>query len=75
MEPNWIGPYVVHEVLSKGTCTLSQVKKPHKVLAQKCNISRLKLYVYHQNGLLKMLVFCAFKFYFTQYQYSVGQDQ
>ena len=23
METNWIGPYVVHEVLSKGTCRLS----------------------------------------------------
>ena len=66
MEPNWIGPYVYHVVLSKGTCTLSQVKKPHKVLAQKFNISRPKLY--HQNGLLKTFVFCAFKSYFTQYQ-------
>ena len=35
MEPKWIGPYAVHEVLSKGTCRLSQVKKPNKVLAQK----------------------------------------
>ena len=58
MEPNWIGPYFYHEVLSKGTCTLSQTKKPNKVLAQK---SRLKLY--HQSGRLKMCVFCAFKFY------------
>ena len=55
MEPNWIGPYVVHEVLSKGTCRLSQVKKPNKVLAQKFNISRLKLY--HQNGLLTMSLY------------------
>ena len=35
MEPKWMRPYVVHEVLSKGTCRLSQVKKPNKVLAQK----------------------------------------
>ena len=35
MEPKWIGPYAVHEVLSKGTCRLSWVKKPNKVLAQK----------------------------------------
>ena len=55
MEPNWIGPYVVHEVLSKGTCRLSQVKKSSKVLAQKFNISWLKLY--HQNGLLKMSIY------------------
>ena len=55
MEPNWIGPYVVHEVLSKGTCRLSQVKKPNKVWAQKFNISRLKLY--HQNGLLTMSLY------------------
>ena len=55
MEPNWIGPYVVHEVLSKGTCRLSQVKKPNKVWAQKFNISRLKLY--HQIGLLTMSLY------------------
>ena len=55
MEPNWIGPYVVHEVLSIGTCRLSQVKKPNKVLAQKFNTSRLKLY--HQNGLLTMSLY------------------
>ena len=53
METNWIGPYFVHEVLSKGTCRLSsKVKKPNKVLAQKFNISCLKQY--HQNGLLTM---------------------
>ena len=40
MEPNWIGPYVIHEVLYKGTYRLSQVKnKTNKVLAQKFNIS------------------------------------
>ena len=62
MEPNWIGPYVVHEVLSKGTCRLSQVKKPNKVLAQKFNISRLKLY--HQNDLLTIeFMFCVLKSY------------
>ena len=55
MIPNWIGHYVVHEVLSKGTCRLSQVKKPNKVLAQKFNISWLKLY--HQNGLLTMSLY------------------
>ena len=55
MEPNWIGPYVAREVNSKGTCRLSQVKKPNKVLAQKFNISRLKLY--HQNGLLTMSLY------------------
>ena len=56
MEPNWIGPY---QVLSKGTCRLSQAKKPNKVLAQKFNISQLKLY--HQNGF--MIIFCASKSY------------
>ena len=58
MEPNWIGPYVVHEVLSMGTCRLSQVKKPNKGLVQKFNISRMKRY--HQNRLLTMSLYFVF---------------
>ena len=59
--------YAVHEVLSKGTCRLSQVKKPNKVLAQKFNISQLKLY--HQDGFFdNVFIFCALKSYFTQHQ-------
>ena len=33
MDPNWLGPYCIHEVLNKGTFQLSQVKDS-KVLAQ-----------------------------------------
>ena len=63
MEPNWIGPYAVHEVLSKGTCRLSQVKKPNKVLAQKFIISRLKLY--HQNNITAEIGLLTMSLYFV----------
>ena len=43
MEPNWLGPYRIHEVLNKGTFRLSQLKDG-KVLAQLYNMKRLKLY-------------------------------
>ncbi len=44
MEPNWSGPYRIHEVLSKGTFKLSNVQDSKKVLAQVYNMTRLKLY-------------------------------
>ena len=43
MDPNWLGPYHIHEVLNKGTFRLSQVKDG-KVLAQLYNMTQLKLY-------------------------------
>ncbi|KAL5477394.1 hypothetical protein EMCRGX_G024189 [Ephydatia muelleri] len=43
MEPNWTGPYLIHEVLSKGTYRLSKPNPPFQVLAQKYNITRLKI--------------------------------
>ena len=43
MDPNWLGPYHIHEVLNKGTFRLSQVKDG-KVLAQLYNMTWLKLY-------------------------------
>ncbi len=42
MDPNWTGPYKIHEVLSKGTVRLSRVSGT--LMQQKINISRLKLY-------------------------------
>lgn len=44
LHPNWAGPYVIHEVLSKGTVWLQEEKNPRKVLAQQINVTRLKLY-------------------------------
>ncbi|KAL5471089.1 hypothetical protein EMCRGX_G029165 [Ephydatia muelleri] len=44
MEPNWTGPYLIHEVLSKGTYRLSHPNPPFKVLAQKYNMTRLKIF-------------------------------
>ena len=44
MEPNWIGPWRVHEVLSKGTYRLSQEGDPTKSLTQLYNKTLLKLY-------------------------------
>ena len=48
MEPNWIGPYLIHEVLSKGTYRLSKPNPPFQVLAQKYNMTRLK--IFYQKG-------------------------
>ena len=48
LEPNWTGPYIINEVLSKGTFRLRDSKNPSKLLAQKYNMARLKLY-YHCN--------------------------
>ena len=44
MAPNWTGPYAIHEVLSKGTFKLCEVKNTKKVTTQKYNMTRLKLY-------------------------------
>eukprot|EP00731_Ephydatia_muelleri_P027168 Em0019g41a len=44
MEPNWTGPYLIHEVLSKGTYRLSKPNSPFQVLAQKYNMTRLKIF-------------------------------
>eukprot|EP00731_Ephydatia_muelleri_P018169 Em0011g209a len=44
MEPNWTGPYLIHEVLSKGTYRLSKPNPPFQVLAQKYNMTRLKIF-------------------------------
>ena len=41
---SWIGPYRIHEVLSKGTYRLSQAGDLTKVLTQLYNMTRLKLY-------------------------------
>ena len=43
LEPTWIGPYSIHEVLPKGTYRLLN-QESGKVLAQKINMTRLKLY-------------------------------
>lgn len=43
LEPNWIGPYSIHEVLPKGTYRLCN-PETGKVLAQKINMTRLKLW-------------------------------
>ena len=42
LAPNWTGPYVIHEVLPKGTYRLRDQGNPSKVLSQKVNTSRLK---------------------------------
>ncbi|KAL5517173.1 hypothetical protein EMCRGX_G002666 [Ephydatia muelleri] len=44
MEHNWTGPYLIHEVLSKGTYRLSKPNPPFQVLAQKYNMTRLKIF-------------------------------
>lgn len=44
MDPEWTGPYVIHEVLSKGTFHLCDPAKSSQVMPQIYNISRLKLY-------------------------------
>ncbi|KAL5503548.1 hypothetical protein EMCRGX_G010513 [Ephydatia muelleri] len=44
MEPNWTGPYLIHEVLSKGTYRLSKPNPSFQVLAQKYNMTRLKIF-------------------------------
>ena len=43
LEPTWIGPYSIHEVLPKGTYRLLNLESG-KVLGQKINMTRLKLY-------------------------------
>ena len=48
MEPNWTCPYLIHEVLSKGTYRLSKPNSPFQVLAQKYNMTRLK--IFYQKG-------------------------
>ena len=44
LEPDRSGPYVIHEDLQKGTHRLRDPDNPLKVLAQKYNTARLKLY-------------------------------
>lgn len=44
MEPDWTGPYAIHEVMSKGTYRLCDPTDSSKVLPQIYNMSRLKLY-------------------------------
>eukprot|EP00731_Ephydatia_muelleri_P025084 Em0017g167a len=44
MEPNWTSPYLIHEVLSKGTYRLSKSNPPFKVQAQKYDMTRLKIF-------------------------------
>ncbi len=46
MEPNWLGPYHIHEVTGKNTYRLCRFKgtKKERVLKILYNISRLKLY-------------------------------
>ena len=39
MEPNWHGPYRIHEVLGKGTFKLCNVDDSNKVLAQIYNMT------------------------------------
>ena len=43
LEQNWMGPYHIHEVLPKGTYRLCNPENGN-VLAQKINMTRLKLY-------------------------------
>ena len=49
LEQNWLGPYVIHEVLSKGTFLLRNSNNHSKVLAQKYNMARLKLYYHNED--------------------------
>lgn len=44
LEPNWTGPYKIHEVNGKGTYRLCTTKSPERILTSIYNISRLKLY-------------------------------
>ena len=44
LHPNWTRPYVIKEVLPKNVYYLRDPNNPSKVLAQKVNHSRLKLY-------------------------------
>ena len=44
MDPDWTGPYTIHEVLPKGTFRLCDPSNPSQVMSQIYNISHLKLY-------------------------------
>lgn len=44
MNPNWLGPYRIHQILNKGTFRLSQAEDDTKILTQVYNMTRLKLY-------------------------------
>ena len=50
MEPNWTGPYVIHEVKGKGTYRLRNKADPTKVLTSLYNATRLKLYYDSSDG-------------------------
>ena len=41
--PNWTGPYLLHEILSKGTYRLSKPNSPFKLQAQKYNMTHFKI--------------------------------
>ena len=45
MESNWTCPYLIHEVLSKGTYNLSKPNPLFKVQARKYNMTRLKIFL------------------------------
>ena len=47
LEPNWTGPYCIHEAVGKSTYRLCSCTSPKKVFSSIYNISRLKLY--HEN--------------------------
>ena len=44
LEPNWTGPYCIHEVVGKGLYRLRSSTNSTRVLSRKYNITRLKLY-------------------------------
>ena len=48
LEPNWIGPYRIHETVGKGTYRLCSCGDSSKVLYSLYNITQLKLY-FEQN--------------------------
>lgn len=44
LEPNWTGPYCIHEVVGKGLYRLRSSTNCERVLSRLYNITRLKLY-------------------------------
>ena len=67
MAPNWTGPFLIHEVLPKGTYRLSYPNPPFKVLAQKYNMTRLK--IFNQKAAVS-LIRCIYNYIYI-YIYSV----
>ena len=47
LEPNWTGPYCIHEVIGKGTFKLRHPNNCSKTLVSTYNMTRLKLYYEH----------------------------